>query len=82
MGEAVRRQQLGFNQGQQQINIDLSQTEQRICSNCESKYFQPAIKIHVLSAILSPTGKELPIQVPVLLCVKCGQELDLGTGIS
>lgn len=77
MGEAACRQQLGVQHGQQQIQIDLAQTTQRICNKCEGKYFQPAVKIHMVSAILSPTGKELPVQVPVLLCMKCGVELEL-----
>lgn len=77
MGEANRRQQLGIQNGQQQIEVDLSKTTQKICLSCGSVHFQPAVSIHIVSPILSPIGKELPIQVPALLCVNCRQELDL-----
>lgn len=78
MGESMPQRQMAMNNGQQQITVDLSQTTQLVCNNCEGKYFQPAVAIHIVSAILSPTGKELPMQVPVLLCVKCRTELEIG----
>lgn len=78
MGEAKRRMDLGLmpqmpQPGQpMQINVDLDKATQRACE-CGCKYFVPMVTIYVVSALLSPVGKELTAQVPVLLCKECGE---------
>ena len=75
MGEANRVKQFGLqaivNRGQpQQINVDLSKSPARACA-CGCKYFTQAVTVHVISALVSPTGQELTAQVPVLICLEC-----------
>ena len=59
-----------------QLNIDLSQTEDMKCSVCENKYFQQAFIIKRISALLSPTGQEGYVNVPSMICTKCGTNLN------
>lgn len=78
MGEAKRRMDLGLmpqmpKPGQpMQINVDLDKATQRACA-CGCKYFVPMVTVYTVSALLSPVGKELTAQVPVLLCLDCGE---------
>jgi hypothetical protein len=53
-----------------QIQVDLSRAEQRACV-CGCLYFQQVVGVYVVSALLSPTGKELPVHVPALICMEC-----------
>jgi hypothetical protein len=55
---------------QMQVNIDLDKTTQKVCE-CGDKFFVPAVTVHTVSAILSPTGQELVAQVAVLVCMEC-----------
>lgn len=74
MGEARRREQFmmqnGIKLGPQQFQVDLTKAEQRSCV-CGCKYFQQAMAVFTVSALLSPTGNELPVQVPHLICLEC-----------
>lgn len=54
----------------QQIMVDINDQIPEACS-CGCVYFVPAIMIYKVSALLSPTGKELLAQRPVLLCQHC-----------
>jgi len=70
-----------------QINIDLKDTIPRVCQNkisdttetgvyehiCGCDIFIPAVKLYTVSALLSPTGKELTVQQPFLFCKNCGE---------
>lgn len=82
MGEAERRKAIGLpprilKPGEQiQVNVDLDKATLKVCE-CGHEFFEGAIKIFTVSAILSPVGKELTAQVPCLLCKKCGKPLDL-----
>jgi hypothetical protein len=53
-----------------QIQVDLSRAEQRACV-CGCKHFQQVVGVYTVSALLSPTGKALPVQVPALVCLEC-----------
>ena len=57
---------------QQQVNIDMTQTTEVKCENCGCDKFEQVIKMRRLSAILSPTGKEALIPMPVFACKNCG----------
>jgi hypothetical protein len=81
MGEANRRKQFMLQNGikpgqQQQIQVDLTKAAQRSCA-CGCKYFTQAVTVHVISALLSPTGQELNAQVPALICMECKAVLAL-----
>ena len=57
---------------QQQVNVDMTQTTGVKCDECKSELFIQAIKMRRLSSILSPTGKEALIPMPVFACKNCG----------
>lgn len=65
-----------MNQKNQQLNIDVSKLQDVTCSVCENKYFQQAFLIKKVSALLSPTGQEGYINVPSMICTKCGTDLN------
>lgn len=60
----------------QQIKVDLTKAEQRSCV-CGGKYFTQAVSVHIVSALLSPTGHELPVQIPALICMECKTPLTI-----
>lgn len=83
MGEARRRMDAGgfrvnkLQPGQQlQVQVDLKKATQRSCA-CGCKYFTQAVTVHVISALLSPTGQELNAQVPALICMECKAQLPI-----
>ena len=59
-------------QGQQQININPEDTTGVECLKCNSGFFIPVYMIRKVSAIISPSGREEMIQVPVMACASCG----------
>jgi hypothetical protein len=42
------------------------------CEKCEHSYFVPVVALKHLSAIMSPTGKEVNFPVQTFACAKCG----------
>lgn len=78
MGEAnrLREQGVQFKQVRpgEQIPIDLKNATPKVCE-CGSKYFIPVVQLFGISALLSPTGQELTVQQPVLVCLECKQTL-------
>jgi len=77
MGEARRVMQMGAGArgpmpGQpQQIQVDITKTTINPCE-CGHDLFVPAIRRRKISALLSPTGTELPVNEAVMVCMKCG----------
>jgi len=63
--------------GQQQVKVDLAKATQCACA-CGCKFFIQAVTVHIVSALLSPTGQELPVQVPALVCMECKAQLPIG----
>ena len=59
-------------EGQQQMNIDMSQTSEMKCDECENLTFKQTIMLRKMSAIVSPNGQETIIPVAVFACEKCG----------
>lgn len=43
------------------------------CHKCGSKLFREAIALKKISAIISPTGKEEIVPVPMYVCMECGE---------
>ena len=44
------------------------------CSNpeCDSKLFTQIFEIGMISRLINPTGKDQFIQIPKMVCIKCG----------
>jgi hypothetical protein len=78
MGEAARLREQGIQFKQmrpgEQIAVDLKNATPKVCG-CGSEYFMPAVKVYTVSALLSPTGQELTVQTPVLVCIECKNAL-------
>jgi hypothetical protein len=74
MGEAQRRMGMGLMpqgvQPGQQITVDLTNATPKVCE-CGCKYFIPVVQVFTVSALVSPIGKELTAQQPVLICLEC-----------
>ena len=58
--------------GQQQMNVDISQTTEMKCEKCGCNTFKNTNLIKTISAIMSPSGKEMIIPIPVFACESCG----------
>ncbi len=82
MGEAKQRMLKGLpprvlKPGEQiQVNVDLDKATPKVCE-CGCQLFIPAVQVFTVSAILSPIGKELTAQQPVLVCLECRKPLEL-----
>lgn len=64
---------MDYNRNESRISMEmLSNAVDIICSNCESRVFQPVLTFKKISAILSPTGEEIIIPIETCVCVKCG----------
>lgn len=59
-----------------QIRVDMSLAKDILCTNCNHMYFSTARRLKFITKLVSPNGKDLLIPVEVLLCNKCGTELD------
>lgn len=54
-----------------QITPEMMQNaKQKICE-CGSPFFQQGISVFTISALVSPIGQELTVNVPVLICMNC-----------
>jgi len=47
------------------------------CEKCGNKYFTEATLVKKVSALVSPTGKEILIPIPVLACLDCKHVNDM-----
>lgn len=83
MGEAKRLRDLGVQMKQvrpgEAFQVDVTNATPLACE-CGCRHFMPAVVVYTVSALMSPTGKELDAQRPVLLCVNCRKELTKGGG--
>ena len=61
----------------QQPQIDLSDAETMTCQKCGNSIFIQGYVIKRISAIVSPTGKEMIAPVQVFNCGNCGEMLPL-----
>ena len=48
---------------------------------CGSELWDQATKLKRMSAIISKDGQEKFIALPVVVCKKCGKELEVGGGV-
>ena len=58
------------------VQFDVSKATQNLCS-CGNGYFNKVYKLMTISAIMSPVGKELSVQVPVFICTECKRPLEI-----
>ncbi len=56
-------------------NIDMSKLTTAKCpaTGCDETAFYQLFEIKKLSSLVSPTGKEMIMQVPVFKCSACGE---------
>lgn len=54
------------------LNVDLKQTTPVLCEKCEGGYFEQALVIRRVSAILTGQGKPGFVPIPVFKCGDCG----------
>ena len=57
---------------QQQIDPSKFETMECIGTDCSETSFYQLFEIRKLSSLVSPTGKEMIMQVPVFRCSGCG----------
>jgi hypothetical protein len=57
---------------QPQVNIDLSQAEDIVCERCGNYTFEQVALMKKVSALISPSGKEGVMPIPVFACSACG----------
>ena len=55
-----------------EITIDAAKLKDIICEECKGKVFRQASMFKRLSALISPTGKEQIVPIPVFRCDDCG----------
>ena len=61
----------------QQVKIDLSDADTMKCQKCGNSIFIQGYVIKRISAIVSPTGKEVIAPIQVFNCGNCGEMLPL-----
>lgn len=54
------------------INVDLSMAKDVVCEGCGNYSFEQVVLMKRLSALMSPTGKEGIVPIPVFACNACG----------
>ena len=59
-----------------QLQVDISAATDVSCDECDRKIFRVACIVKKLSALISPTGKEMVVPVQVLECSSCGNVND------
>jgi len=62
---------------QQQVQVDLKDADTMKCQSCGNSIFIQGYVIKKISAIVSPTGKEVIAPVQVFNCGNCGEMLPL-----
>ena len=61
----------------QQVQVDLKDADTMKCQKCENTIFIQGYVIKRISAIVSPTGKEVIAPIQVFNCGNCGEMLPL-----
>jgi len=57
---------------QPNVNVDISQTTPVLCEECNGTYFEQAMVLRRVSAILTGQGKPGFMPIPVFRCADCG----------
>ena len=56
-----------------QVNINPGDLQTLNCSDCSNDKFDQVFIIKKIPAVISPTGKQILLPVPVFECTKCNQ---------
>ena len=59
------------------VQVDLNDAETMTCQKCDNKIFIQGYVIKRISAIVSPTGKEVIAPIQVFNCGNCGEMLPI-----
>ena len=62
---------------QTQVQVDLKDADTMKCQSCGNSIFIQGYVIKKISAIVSPTGKEVIAPIQVFNCGNCGEMLPL-----
>ena len=63
-----------MNQQQLQISPDMVKNAKQVeCDECGNITFKEVLTFKKMSAILSPTGQEEVVPMPIVVCEKCGK---------
>jgi len=63
---------------QANVQVDLKDADTMKCQSCENPIFIQGYIVKKISAIVSPTGKEVIAPIQVFNCGSCGEMLPLG----
>lgn len=47
--------------------------ENIVCDKCGSKFFTPAYVLKRVSKLVSPSGRDEVLEIPLFICAKCGE---------
>lgn len=61
---------------EQQINIDLTKTQEILCEACESNRFEEVLLLRRVSRFVAGTAQDAIIPINVMACKACGEMLD------
>ena len=54
------------------LQLDINQTTPVVCESCGGIYFDQALILRKASGILTGTGKDSYLPIPVFKCTSCG----------
>jgi predicted nucleic acid-binding Zn ribbon protein len=54
------------------LNINVNDLKDLTCENCDGRFFREVQAFKIVSALISPTGKEQIIPIPTYRCDDCG----------
>lgn len=59
-----------------QVNLTAKDLKQVLCESCGGRVFNEGMMFFIVSALLSPTGKEEIRVVPAPYCIECNTTMD------
>ena len=57
---------------EQQVNLNIQDTQAIVCEECESQAFRPVVFLRKVSRFVSPDGQEHLWPLDSMECAKCG----------
>lgn len=67
---------MGGSGGGMKVKVSFSDLEEVKCELCGERVFGEGMMLRVMSALLSGTGKEEMVAIPVTYCIKCNGVLE------
>ena len=56
----------------QRININPKDLDSIVCEKCNCSYFRQVQLLKKMSALISPSGQEQRVVIPIIRCDDCG----------